>query len=56
MCIRDREYASKKDLPYVGICGDEEIASQTLAVKALATGTQETLTLKEVITKLQGAV
>jgi histidyl-tRNA synthetase len=50
------EYASKKDLPYVGICGDEEIASQTLAVKALATGTQETLTLKEVIAKLQGAV
>jgi histidyl-tRNA synthetase len=50
------EYASKKDLPYVGICGDEEIATQTLAVKALATGTQETLTLKEVIAKLQAAV
>ena len=50
------EYASKKDLPFVGICGDEEIASQTLAVKALATGTQETLTLKEVIAKLQTAV
>jgi histidyl-tRNA synthetase len=50
------EYASKKDLPYVGICGDEEIATQTLAVKALATGTQETLTLKEVIAKLQTAV
>jgi histidyl-tRNA synthetase len=50
------EYASKKDLPFVGICGDEEIASQTLAVKALATGTQETLTLKEVIAKLQAAV
>ena len=50
------EYASKKDLPYVGICGDEEIATQTLAVKALATGTQETLTLKELIAKLQTAV
>jgi histidyl-tRNA synthetase len=50
------EYASKKDLPFVGICGDEEIASQTLAVKALATGTQETLTLKEVIAKLQAAI
>ena len=50
------EYASKKDLPYVGICGDQEIATQTLAVKALASGTQETLTLKEVIAKLQGAV
>jgi histidyl-tRNA synthetase len=50
------EYASKKDLPFVGICGDQEIATQTLAVKALASGTQETLTLKEVIAKLQGAV
>jgi histidyl-tRNA synthetase len=50
------EYASKKDLPFVGICGDEEIATQTLAVKALATGTQETLTLKELIAKLQAAV
>ncbi len=50
------EYASKKDLPYVGICGDQEIASETLAVKALVTGIQETLSLKEVIAKLQGAV
>jgi histidyl-tRNA synthetase len=50
------EYASKKDLPYVGICGDQEIATQTLAVKALASGTQETLTLKELIAKLQAAV
>jgi histidyl-tRNA synthetase len=50
------EYASKKDLPFVGICGDEEIATQTLAVKALATGIQQTLTLNEVIAKLQAAV
>ena len=50
------EYASKKGLPYVGICGDEEIATETLAVKALASGTQETLTLNEVIAKLQTAV
>jgi histidyl-tRNA synthetase len=50
------EYASKKDLPFVGICGDQEIATETLAVKALATGTQETLTLKELIAKLQASV
>lgn len=50
------EYASKKGLPYVGICGDEEIATETLAVKALASGTQETLTLNEVIAKLKAAV
>jgi histidyl-tRNA synthetase len=40
----------------VGIFGDQEIATQTLAVKALASGTQETLTLKELIAKLQAAV
>jgi histidyl-tRNA synthetase len=50
------EYASKKDLPFVGICGDQEIATETLAVKALATGTQEILTLKELIAKLQASV
>jgi histidyl-tRNA synthetase len=50
------EYASKKELPYVGICGDQEIATQTLAVKALAIGTQESLTLNELIAKLQAAV
>ena len=50
------EYASKKELSYVGICGDQEIATQTLAVKALATGTQESLTLNELIAKLQAVV
>jgi histidyl-tRNA synthetase len=50
------EYASKKGLPFVGICGDQEIAAQTLAVKALTTGIQETLTLKELIGKLQATV
>jgi histidyl-tRNA synthetase len=50
------EYGSKKELPFVGICGDQEIATQTLAVKTLATGTQESLTLNELIAKLQAAV
>ncbi|MDA0315743.1 MAG: histidine--tRNA ligase [Bacteroidetes bacterium] len=50
------EYASKKELPYVGICGDQEIATDTLAVKVLATGAQESLTLNEVIAKLQASI
>ena len=50
------EYASKKELPFVGICGDQEIATGTVALKVLATGAQENLTLNEVITKLQTSV
>jgi histidyl-tRNA synthetase len=50
------EYASKKELPFVGICGDQEIATGTVALKVLATGEQENLTLNEVITRLQTSV
>lgn len=50
------EYASKKELPFVGICGDQEIATGTVALKVLATGVQENLTLNEVITRLQTSV
>jgi len=46
------ELASKKEIPFVGICGDEEIASGTLALKNLVTGEQELLTLDAVIVKL----
>ena len=47
------EYASKKELPFVGICGDEEIASGRLMVKNLTTGEQESLTLPEAIVRLK---
>ena len=50
------EYASKKELPFVGICGDQEIATGTVALKVLATGVQENLTLNEVIARLQTSV
>ena len=50
------EYASKKELPFVGICGDQEIATDTVALKVLATGEQENLTLNEVIARLQTSV
>ena len=50
------EYASKKELPFVGICGDQEIATGTVALKVLATGEQENLTLNEVIARLQTSV
>jgi histidyl-tRNA synthetase len=50
------EYASKKELPFVGICGDQEIATGTVALKVLATSEQENLTLNEVIARLQTSV
>ena len=50
------EYASKKELPFVGICGDQEIATDTVALKVLATGEQENLNLNEVIARLQTSV
>jgi histidyl-tRNA synthetase len=46
------ELAAKKEIAFVGICGDEEIASGTLALKNLATGEQEMLSLEAVIAKL----
>jgi len=49
------EYASRKELPFVGICGDQEIATGTLALKNLATGEQETLSITEAIAKLRTA-
>ena len=49
------EYASRKELPFVGICGDQEIAAGTLALKNLATGEQETLSITEAIAKLRTA-
>lgn len=49
------EYASKKELPFVGICGDQEIATGTLTLKNLVTGEQESLSLSGAIEKLKGA-
>ena len=46
------EFASKKEIPFVGICGDNEINSGTLSVKNLATGTQETLSVEAAIALL----
>ncbi|WP_297335664.1 histidine--tRNA ligase [Algoriphagus sp.] len=43
------DYASKKGISYVGICGDEEIANQTIALKNLISGNQENWTLDQVI-------
>ena len=46
------DFASKKAIPYVAICGDEEIKSGTVSLKNLETGDQEKLGLEECVKRL----
>lgn len=46
------EFATKKEIPFLGICGDQEIADGTVALKNLATGHQESLAIAEAISRL----
>jgi len=48
------EFASKKQIAHVGICGQEEANSKTLSLKNLTTGHQEKLSLDQVVQKLLG--
>lgn len=48
------DLANKKGIPFVGICGDNEINTETLALKNLETGNQENLKVEEVISILKG--
>lgn len=47
------DFAVKKGIPYTGLCGDDEIASNTIAFKNLETGEQKSLSLEEVIQELR---
>jgi histidyl-tRNA synthetase len=40
------EFAVKKEIPYVGICGDNEIDTGTISVKNLSTGEQESMSIE----------
>ncbi|MDN3205720.1 histidine--tRNA ligase [Algoriphagus sediminis] len=46
------DYATKKQIPFVAICGDNEIVSKTIALKNLDSGEQSSLTLAEAIDRL----
>jgi histidyl-tRNA synthetase len=46
------EYASKKGIPFVGICGDQEIENNTIGLKNLDSGEQESLSLEDLICKM----
>lgn len=46
------EFASKKAIPFVGICGDTEIEANVIALKNLENGDQESVNLAEAIERL----
>jgi histidyl-tRNA synthetase len=47
------EYATKKGIPFVGICGDQEIEKSVIALKDLESGVQESFSLDDLIEKLK---
>ena len=47
------DFASKKGVPFVGICGDAEIENKLIALKNLETGEQESVSLEEAIARLK---
>ena len=50
---KQMEFANKSNVPYVVFVGENEIASQTLTVKNMATGEQTTLTLDALLEQMQ---
>ena len=48
------EYAHKRNVAYVIVIGDEEMATGKLSIKNMKTGVQEKLDIQEVI-KVHGA-
>lgn len=47
------KYADKLSIPYVIVIGEEEIANNTVTLKNMETGEQETITIEEVIKKIK---
>lgn len=45
-------YADKKRIPFVLVIGSEEIKTQTYALKDMKSGTQESMSLEEILNKL----
>ena len=47
------EFATKKEIPFVGICGDNEIKDKSVSLKNLSTGEQESLSIENAIRLLR---
>jgi len=50
---KQMSYANDKNVAYVGMVGETEMANGTIALKCMETGEQENLTIDEVISKLK---
>ena len=50
---KQMSYANDKNVAYVAIVGETEMANGTIALKCMETGEQENLTINEVISKLK---
>ena len=46
------KYADKLHIPYVAVIGEEEMNNNTVTLKNMTTGAQETLTVEEIINKV----
>lgn len=50
---KQMNYANVKQVPFVAMVGDNELATDTIALKDMATGEQQSLTLAQVVEKLK---
>lgn len=50
---RQMQYADRRHIPYVALCGETERTTNTLTLKNMATGEQQTITLDEAIRQLK---
>lgn len=46
------EFANKKGIPFVGICGEEEVKTETISLKNMVLGEQAKLTVEEAINQM----
>ncbi|MGS2726609.1 histidine--tRNA ligase [Psychroserpens sp. BH13MA-6] len=51
--IKQFNYANKRNIPYVVLLGESELANNTFTLKNMVTGDQEQLSLSQLITQLQ---
>jgi histidyl-tRNA synthetase len=49
---KQMNYANDRQIPYVAIVGADEVENGTIALKNMATGEQQTLTVEQVIDEL----
>ena len=50
---KQMEYANRKQVPYVAFVGESEMRDGTVTLKCMADGTQQTLTVEQLIAELQ---